>query len=299
MLGLQGPRESFADTLRADMARRWETDGATATYGITPLWLSEGGVGKGGREVTGTVGAHVTIRSKTESSNFKLTWRTPGTAGNEWHVRVRTGSIPDVLRRNAQKQVRITWPTENTMQQLYDYVRTDTTITAMFEVSGLLGDTDAAATDMVKYETIVFEGGQDNTVDREIELTTDDMRKLNKQYEVLVKVYDADDYSHESARSFLQIVRNVVIDVWGEEQHASDRQHISDVRDWIDGYVWHTNYADSYIWNKSHDDMPSGIQGYAADHIEWSRIAADKDNGITGYYTGELQVLAQYHKSDE
>jgi len=281
LIGLDGANEACADTIRKFLQSHVSEPDV--------MFLSEGGINQGGMVVTPTVAASATLTSTDGSNHITLTWRDLGTARNAWHVRIRAGSMGAVDIRNGQEQVRITIPNGSTMQELDDLLAASDDLNAVIIVSAMQGAGNPTETIVDNGDTM-FTGGAEDVVNREKELTSNDMKYFEREANVFVKVYDGDRESLESANGFDFMRQSVYIDIFGKHAHDQDRRQMYVVRDAIDNAII-THMTGPYT--KSHEPSDSGILGFENYSIDWQRIPEDLERGITSQLSGVLNVHIQ------
>ena len=282
LLYLEGTNEPAADTIRKLLA----------THMTVPnvVLISEGGVNSGGRTITGITAAYVDIISRDGSNQFRVTWRELGEARNDWTFFIRGGSSARIDIRNAQSQIRITWPDSSNFKLFYDYIRLSTDITNLFTVSALSGTSDDAEAGKAPQTTYDFEHGADDVVDNEVELSTQDMGFFEKLEALFLKVYDGDTRVVESSNSFVYFERIVHIDIFGNRAHTNNQPGIQALQDQVDDIIL-GNVKGPYP--KSATDGNSAIISLAVHGVNWVRTAEKQDDGITESIHGELPVRMQ------
>ena len=282
LLQLDGQNEPVSDTIRKFIASHLTIPDVA--------YISEGGVDAGGRVVTGVTAAYVDVISKTGTNQFRLTWIEVGEARNSWDFFVRGGASARIDIRNVQSQIRVTWPDSSNFKLFYDFIRLNSDITSLFTVSELQGDSTDAESDKARQETISFEGGVDDVVDRETELTAGDMSYFEKDQAVFVKVYDGDITSLESAPALNFYQQTVHIDIFGNRAHVNNTPQMIAVRDQIDAIIL-GNIRGPF--EKSATSGNSAILGFKNFGLDWVRVSETLDEGVSESLHGELFVFMQ------
>ena len=286
LYGLVGNNESYADTIRRLLERN-----ASSLTGVA--FISEGGINEGGETITGTVAAHADILAKSDSNTYiRLQFRTLGTDGNDWVVQLRRRAVKEITVNTGNNKIRIDFVEGQTMQDVLTDIYASTDMQAIVAVASLNGAHLLSQEPAVA--TYPFEGGEDDTTNRDQELTSGDMAFFEAEQMTFVKTYDGNIVTIEANNQFIYQEAIVYVDIFGSRAHNTNRSEIIKVRDAIDAIIQeHVNGP----YQKSGSAGNSAIIQLGAYSIDWTRISETTDDGITESLHGELPVRIQRNLS--
>ena len=134
------------------------------------------------------------------------------------------------------------------------------------------------------------ESGIDATRDAAEGLTDNDLRKIRNESACIVIFRDGDDEVIEYSNDMIWGKRVTYCDILATHVTQNRRSLMEQIRNWIDETIFANSRTTSFRRaSGNNNNTLSSVVGFG-EPVEWERIMADGDHGVTEQISGEIET---------